>query len=31
VEIIAGLQPDMVVVVVGPDGLRDGQQVQIQK
>jgi RND family efflux transporter MFP subunit len=31
VEIIAGLQPDMVVVVSGPDGLRDGQQVQIQK
>jgi RND family efflux transporter MFP subunit len=31
VEITAGLQPDMVVVVGGPDGLRDGQQVQIQK
>lgn len=31
VEIIAGLQPDMLVVVGGPDGLHDGQQVQIQK
>jgi RND family efflux transporter MFP subunit len=31
VEIIAGLQPDMVVVVGGPDGLHDGQQVQVQK
>jgi len=31
VEIIAGLQPDMLVVVGGPDGLRDGQSVQIQK
>jgi len=31
VEIIAGLQPDMLVVVNGPDGLRDGQSVQIQK
>lgn len=31
VEIIAGLQPDMLVVVSGPDGLRDGQPVQIQK
>jgi len=31
VEIIAGLSPDMLVVVNGPDGLRDGQQVQIQK
>lgn len=31
VEIIAGLQPGMLVVVNGPDGLRDGQPVQIQK
>jgi RND family efflux transporter MFP subunit len=31
VEIIAGLQPDMLVVVNGPEGLRDGQAVQIQK
>ena len=31
IEIIAGLQPDMVVVVGGPSGLHDGQQVQIQK
>jgi len=31
VEIIAGLQPDMLVVVNGPEGLRDGQSVQIQK
>lgn len=31
VEIIAGLQPDTLVVVNGPEGLRDGQSVQIQK
>jgi RND family efflux transporter MFP subunit len=31
VEIIAGVQPDTVVVVSGPDGLRDGQSVQVQK
>lgn len=31
VEIIAGVQPDTVVVVGGPDGLRDGQSVQVQK
>jgi RND family efflux transporter MFP subunit len=31
VEIVAGLQPDMLVVVNGPEGLRDGQPVQIQK
>jgi RND family efflux transporter MFP subunit len=31
VEITAGLQPDMLVVVNGPDGLRDGQSVQVQK
>jgi RND family efflux transporter MFP subunit len=31
VEIIVGLQPDMLVVVNGPAGLRDGQSVQIQK
>jgi multidrug efflux pump subunit AcrA (membrane-fusion protein) len=31
VEIIAGLQPDMLVVVNGPDSLRDGQPVQVQK
>jgi RND family efflux transporter MFP subunit len=28
VEILAGLQPDVVVVVKGPEGLRDGQSVQ---
>ena len=31
VEIIAGLQPDSLVVVKGPDSLRDGQQVQIKQ
>ncbi len=31
VEILAGLQPDTVVVVKGPDSLRDGQPVQIKK
>jgi len=31
VEIIAGLQPDQVVVVSGPETLRDGQSVQIKK
>jgi RND family efflux transporter MFP subunit len=31
VEIIAGVQPDTLVVVGGPDGLRDGQSVQVQK
>ena len=31
IEIVAGLQPDMLVVVNGPEGLRDGQSVQIQK
>jgi RND family efflux transporter MFP subunit len=31
VEILAGLQPDAVVVVKGPEGLRDGQSVQIKK
>jgi RND family efflux transporter MFP subunit len=31
VEIVAGLQPDVQVVVSGPAGLRDGQPVQIQK
>jgi RND family efflux transporter MFP subunit len=31
VEIIAGVQPDTLVVVRGPDGLRDGQSVQVQK
>jgi RND family efflux transporter MFP subunit len=30
-EIIAGLQPDQVVVVSGPETLRDGQSVQIKK
>ena len=29
VEILAGIQPDAVVVVKGPDSLRDGQSVQI--
>jgi RND family efflux transporter MFP subunit len=31
VEILAGLQPDAVVVVKGPEGLRDGQSVQIKQ
>jgi multidrug efflux pump subunit AcrA (membrane-fusion protein) len=31
VEILAGIQPDATVVVGGPDSLRDGQAVQIQK
>jgi RND family efflux transporter MFP subunit len=31
VEILAGLQPDQVVVVNGPETLRDGQTVQIKK
>lgn len=31
VEILAGIQPDATVVVSGPDTLRDGQAVQIQK
>jgi RND family efflux transporter MFP subunit len=31
VEILAGIQPDATVVIGGPDSLRDGQSVQIQK
>ena len=31
VEILAGIQPDSVVVVKGPDSLRDGQFVQIKQ
>jgi len=31
VEILAGLQPDAIVVVNGAEGLRDGQSVQIKK
>jgi RND family efflux transporter MFP subunit len=31
VEILAGLQPEQVVVVSGPETLRDGQSVQIKK
>lgn len=31
VEIIAGLQPEQMVVVSGPETLRDGQSVQIKK
>jgi RND family efflux transporter MFP subunit len=31
VEILAGIQPDAVVVVKGPESLRDGQSVQIIK
>ena len=30
VEILAGLQPDAVVVVKGPESLRDGQSVQVK-
>ncbi len=31
VEILAGIQPEATVVVSGPESLRDGQSVQIQK
>ena len=31
VEILAGIQPDAVVVVKGPESLRDGQSVQIKQ
>jgi RND family efflux transporter MFP subunit len=31
IEILGGLQPDVLVVVNGPDTLRDGQSVQVQK
>jgi len=31
VEILAGLQPDQMVVLKGPDSLREGQSVQIKK
>jgi membrane fusion protein (multidrug efflux system) len=31
VEILAGLQPGAVVVVKGPESLRDGQSVQIKQ
>lgn len=31
VEILAGIQPEATVVVAGPESLRDGQSVQIQK
>jgi hypothetical protein len=31
VEILAGLAPDLAVVVNGPDTLRDGQSVQVTK
>jgi RND family efflux transporter MFP subunit len=31
VEILAGIQPDAVVVVKGPESLRDGQSVQVLK
>jgi len=31
VEILAGVQPDALVVVKGPDSLRDGQQIQIKQ
>jgi multidrug efflux pump subunit AcrA (membrane-fusion protein) len=31
VDIVAGLQPDAVVVIKGPDSLQDGQAVQIKK
>ena len=31
VEILAGLQPDAVVVVKGPESLRDGQSVQVKQ
>jgi multidrug efflux pump subunit AcrA (membrane-fusion protein) len=31
VEVVAGLQPDAVVVVKGPDSLRDGQPVRVKQ
>jgi multidrug efflux pump subunit AcrA (membrane-fusion protein) len=31
IDIIAGLQPETVVVVKGPDSLRDGQSIRIKK
>ena len=31
VEVLAGIQPDAVVVVKGPESLRDGQSVQVNK
>jgi hypothetical protein len=31
VEVIAGIQPDVSVVVKGPDSLRDGQAVQVKQ
>jgi len=31
IEILAGLQPDTMVVAKGPDTLRDGQQIQIKQ
>jgi len=31
IEIIAGIQPDALVVINGPETLRDGQSVQVQK
>lgn len=31
IEILGGIHPDALVVVIGPDTLRDGQSVQIQK
>jgi RND family efflux transporter MFP subunit len=31
VEILAGLQPDAIVVVKGPENLRDGQAVQVKQ
>jgi len=31
VEILAGLAPDAVVVVKGPESLRDGQQIQVKQ
>ncbi|HKM67648.1 MAG TPA: efflux RND transporter periplasmic adaptor subunit [Candidatus Acidoferrum sp.] len=31
IEILAGLQPDAVVVVKGPESLRDGQSIQIKQ
>ena len=31
IEILGGIQPDTIVVVNGPDSLRDGQSIQVQK
>ena len=31
VDILTGLQPDTIVVIKGPETLKDGEEVQIKK